>query len=356
MTITPQLVLLGTGCADGTPSITRPVLPEGQPERGHCAAVYTALSSKSYLIDAGYDIVRSFLRYGGEFCRTEQQEQIVELEIGGIKAAAADKSIVTIRSDLDGIILTHPHDDHIGGLPLFGKQVLRTRAGVMPVYMAQNNDNAPHMQTLAYVQKNFGFAFGSFMQYDPKTGAQVSTKLEAVEIPGEGVYALDGETPLRTIQARHGKENSRNTLLGLPGLVYATDISHWTEVETGFVESVAPTTVVLNLQCWKRPGEDTGDDNYPHMGLKQFLGAVEQISMHSPQTKLILSVHMQTAMHDMEVQKMVNHFRPKFNIRGDLVIQVGTGGMHVDLNRGAVFAPQVKSAASPVVPSSPFVP
>ena len=185
------LTLLGTGSSGGVPRVGNawgdcdPAEPRNR--RRRCAALVERIrpdgARTTVLIDAGADL----------------REQLLGAEV----------------SDLDAVLLTHPHADHVFGLDDLRQLVMQLRRGI-DVHMDRNTSET--------VMRSFGYAFrrapGS--SYPPFCTERRVRPPEPVVVDGPG-----GELRLEPIVAEHGDIHALGFRVG--GVAYLPDAKRVTD-------------------------------------------------------------------------------------------------------------------------------
>jgi phosphoribosyl 1,2-cyclic phosphodiesterase len=313
-----MVTLLGVSCSWGAPNLAQPILVDGEHSRDHCAAVYIAPSGEGILIDAGHNIVRQIVTYAPECLTVERDMREAQTEIFG-EAIQFRLAPQTINTSIRRVLLTHSHDDHINGITNLN-QLAAVLGGPCDVHGSQ--------ETLNYVADpvtgSFKFVFAGKAVIGTGDQARV-LKLVAKVLPDNGEHFLPDGTNVRTLEVRHGKTSA--TIFGLPGFVYAPDISHVTPQVVDFIADGNPHVVVLNCQSRNRKDHGSGDD-YPHLGIEEFMLAAGAVGNRLSQKPIeFIAVHMQRAISDGFLEEQFNRFRSKARIPDNVMLSVGRDGI-----------------------------
>lgn len=216
-----KLVILGSGTSYGVPVIgcsCDVCASEDKRDKRTRAAAWLCGERTSLLFDVGPDFRYQCLRHG-------------------------------VR-DIDGVLLTHTHADHLNGLDDLRAFTLRSRR-VLPVF--------GHREHLSYVRSHFEYIFEDNM-------AQFGWGIPRLELTEVATSPFEiGEFRVQPVPLCHGHWRSTGYRIG--GLAYLTDCSRIPDESWQYLEGL--DTLVIDALRW-RP-------HVTHMSIGESLEVVERL-------------------------------------------------------------------------------
>jgi len=328
--MTSELILLGTSASGGLNNLIYPLSNYG---RDHACAFYVAEDGRGYLIDAPFNIRNQLHQILDVLVTDGYTLDEFPKYFGGMRQIERPVSL-----NIEAVIFTNNNDTCVNGftalrdIPNSNKEPLRLFA---------------HPETLEHL-KVFGFPFDGRLGIYTPGGERTTLKFEGYEFQASEPTPISDNLFLEHAMVRQGSPDKRSAVIALPGFVYAPAVSHIGDDFLDLVARTKPHTVVLDLQCEVRL-----DDNYPRLGIREFLQACEDIAAISPGTRRVVSTGMgDLAGSNEELEAILVAGRGDFNIPSSLEILVGRDGMRIGPD-GVRVAPTARLGNQHPAPGSP---
>lgn len=196
-----------------------------------------------------------------------------------------EQMIAARVSDLDGVIYTHPHADHIHGIDDLRSYALHKRTLV---------DIFADAPTMARLHQGFGYCFktppGS--SYPPILRPHIFKHHEIIEIDGAG-----GKLCVETLPQVHGDIVSLGLRAG--GIAYCTDVSGFEEPTVNKLQDL-DYLVIDALQYRRHPS---------HLSLDEALQWIEKLR---PKRAVLTHLHVPLD-YDTVMRETPEHVEPAYD-------------------------------------------